>query len=141
MIKRLLQPHALWQEQGLTVLRLVFGLLLVYHGWEIFNIETMKGYTSWDQFKDSSNPLLKVYVGKTSEFITGLLLTLGLFTRITCLWIIATMAYITFFVGNGKFWYEDQHPFMFILMASVFFFTGPGQYSLDNKLFNKNYSN
>jgi putative oxidoreductase len=45
------------------------------------------------------------------------------------------MAYITFKIGHGKFWYEDQHPFMFVLFGLLFFFTGPGKWSLDHVLF------
>jgi uncharacterized membrane protein YphA (DoxX/SURF4 family) len=40
-------------------------------------------------------------------------------------------------VGDGKIWYEDQHPFLFVLLAAVFFFTGPGKWSIDYLLFNK----
>jgi uncharacterized membrane protein YphA (DoxX/SURF4 family) len=47
------------------------------------------------------------------------------------------MLYITFVVGGGKIWYEDQYPFLFVLLAMVFFFTGPGKWSIDSSLFNK----
>jgi putative oxidoreductase len=92
----------------------------------------MKGYLSWDIFK--SSPTLP-YIGKAAELIAGILLFLGLFTRFACLIIIGTFTYITFFVGKGIFWMDDQHPFLFIILAMVFFFTGAGKISLDNKLF------
>jgi uncharacterized membrane protein YphA (DoxX/SURF4 family) len=41
------------------------------------------------------------------------------------------MAYITFIVGHGKIWYEDQYPFLFVLLGLVFIFTGPGKFSVD----------
>jgi hypothetical protein len=47
------------------------------------------------------------------------------------------MSYIAFFVGHGKVWYEDQHPFLLVLLAMVFFFTGPGNISLDKMIFKK----
>ncbi len=40
-----------------------------------------------------------------------------------------------FFVGHGKIWYEDQHPFLFVLLAFVFFFIGGGKWSVDYLLF------
>jgi putative oxidoreductase len=40
-------------------------------------------------------------------------------------------------VGSGKFWYDDQHPFMFILLALMFIFTGPGAGALDSVVFKK----
>jgi putative oxidoreductase len=124
------------QNTGLALVRVIAGLLLVYHGWEVFDSTTMKGYLEWDQFK-SSSALFMVYMGKSAELAGGLLLTLGLFTRLAALLIAGTMLYISFFVGHGKVWYEDQHPFLFVLLALVFFFTGPGACSLDQKLFGK----
>ena len=106
--------------------------MMVYHGWEIFDKELMKGYTTWDSFKGFSFTAFMHYLGKGSELVAGILLALGLFTRLACIITVGTFIYITFFVGHGKFWYEDQHPFMFVLIALVFFFTGPGKWSLDN---------
>ncbi len=78
-----------------------------------------------------------VYVGKSSELIAGVSLLFGLFTRLGSLLTIGTLSYITFFVGNGKFWYEDQHPFMFVLFGLLFLFTGPGAWSIDALIFKK----
>lgn len=77
-----------------------------------------------------------VYIGKAAELVGGILLSLGLFTRIACVILIIVMSYIAFFVGHGKIWYEDQHPFLFVLLAFIFFFTGPGNFSLDKLIFN-----
>jgi putative oxidoreductase len=74
-------------------------------------------------------------MGKITELTGGILLTLGLFTRIGSLITAATMLYISLFVGNGRIWYEDQHPFLFVLLAMVFFFTGAGKWSLDKIIF------
>jgi putative oxidoreductase len=109
---------------------------MVYHGWEVFDEEKMNAYLQWEQFKDAS-AVARVYTGKTIELAGGLLLFAGLFTRLAALLIAVTMFYISFFVGTGKIWYEDQHPFMFVLLAMVFFFIGPGKYSLDHLLLNK----
>ena len=49
----------------------------------------------------------------------------------TALVMALTMAYIAFFVGHGKVWYEDQHPFLFVLLGMVFIFCGPGPWSID----------
>ena len=72
-----------------------------------------------------------MYAGKAAELVAGILLTLGLFTRLGALICIGTLAYITFILGHGKFWYEDQHPFMFVLFGLLFLFSGPGAWSLD----------
>ena len=104
---------------------------MIYHGYEVFDAEKMKGYLDWDMFKDSSSGKFMVYAGKAAEFVGGILLFIGLFTKIAALILIFTMAYIAFFVGNGKIWYEDQHPFLFVLLGLVFIFCGPGNWSVD----------
>jgi putative oxidoreductase len=137
MMNKFFSPSPLWQNNAIAILRIIVGLMLVYHGWEIFDKEVMTGYTTWDSFKASSAPAVMVYLGKASELVAGIFLTLGLFTRVACVIMICTFMYITFFVGNGKFWYQDQHPFMFVLMALVFIATGPGNFNGDALLFGK----
>ena len=96
----------------------------------------MNEYLKWDAFKNPSGRFL-VYAGKAGELIPGILFVLGLFTRIASLVTIGVMSYISLFLGNGIIWQNDQHPFLFVLLALVFFFTGAGKISLDNLLFKK----
>jgi putative oxidoreductase len=63
------------------------------------------------------------------------MLTLGLFTRLAAIILLGTMGYIAFFVGHGIIWYDDQHPFMFVLLAIVYLVMGGGKWSLDARLF------
>lgn len=137
MFKYLLSYSPAGQEAGISVIRIIVGLFMVYHGWEVFDSVTMKGYLTQDAFKNYSSPLPMIYMGKTAELISGLLLAFGFLTRVGCIILIGTMLYISFFVGHGKVWYEDQHPFLFVLLALVFFFTGPGKWSVDYLIFNK----
>ncbi|ADB37034.1 DoxX family protein [Spirosoma linguale] len=130
-MKRLFTTEAILLDTGLALVRIIVGLFLLYHGWEVFDAAKMKEYASWDVFRQASSPIFMVYLGKGSEFLTGILLTMGLLTRIGCLIVIGTMVYIAFCIGNGKIWYEDQHPFLFVLLALVFLFTGPGKWSVD----------
>ena len=129
-------PMPLWQNNGLALIRVVIGVSLVYHGWEMFDTAAMDEYLKWDLFKNSFGKAV-VYGGKAAELLGGILLMLGLFTRIACVIIVCTMAYIAFLVGHGKIWYEDQYPFLFVLFGFVFIFTGPGSLSLDRAFFRK----
>lgn len=138
MIRRLLSHSPIEQERGISVIRIIVGLFMVYHGWEVFDSETMKGYTAQDAFKDYSSPLPLIYIGKSAELISGVLLTFGFLTRLGCIVLMFIMLYISLFVGHGRIWYEDQHPFLFVLLALVFIFTGPGKWSADYLVFNKN---
>lgn len=133
-MNKLLLPQPIWQHNGITIVRIIVGVFMLYHGWEVFSAEKMKVYFDWESFKGSA---WLPYVGKATELVAGLLLTLGLFTRIGALLMIGTLAYIAFFVGHGKVWYDDQHPFLFVLLGLVFVFTGPGNWAIDNLLFKK----
>ncbi len=134
-MKKLFTAESLAQRNGLVFLRIVTGLLMAYHGLEIFKPELIKGYADWDKIKVLPYPLVAAYIGKGLEFITGVLLTIGLFTRIAALLMFLNMMVICFYIADGKFWYEDQHPFIFGLLALVFFFTGPIKLSFDHVLF------
>ena len=105
-MKKFLSPSPLWQANGIGLLRIFVGLMVVYHGREIFDAELMKGYTTWDSFKGFSTPALMVYVGKGSELVAGILLTLGLFTRVACAIIICT--FIAAGIGAYFFPREDE---------------------------------
>jgi putative oxidoreductase len=129
-MKKLFSSTPIYPDKGLALIRIAVGLLMAYHGVEVFDRTTMESYLTWDTFKSGTGEFL-VYLGKSSEFISGVLLTLGFFTRLGALIAVGTLSYITFIVGNGRFWYEDQHPFMFVLFGLLFFFTGPGAWSLD----------
>lgn len=137
-MKKLFSPFPLWQNSGLTLIRIIVGLFMIYHGWEVFDAEKMKEYITWDSFKGFPSPAFIVYMGKAAELIGGIMLTIGFLTRIASLIVACTMLYVSVFVGNGKIWYEDQYPFLFVLLALVFFFTGPGRFSVDQVLSGKN---
>src|SRR4030095_13014799 len=138
-MKRFFSPLPLWQSNGLALIRIVVGGFLFYHGYEMFDTPAMNEYFKWDMFKCSSMAKFSVYGGKVAELLSGILLVLGLLTRLACVVVICTLGYIAFFVGNGKIWYEDQYPFLFVVIGVIYIFTGPGSFSLDNVIFkNKN---
>ena len=135
---KLLSSAPLAQQSGLAFIRIIVGLLMVYHGWEVFDAGKIKEYAEWDFFKKFASPVFVVYIGKGAELLAGIFLTIGLFTRLASLVLIATMLYIAFYVGSGKIWYEDQHPFLFVLLGLIFFFSGSGKWSVDEWLQRKN---
>ncbi len=131
----ILSPKPIYYETALASIRIFVGLMMAYHGWEVFSPETIAGYAEWEQIKVLPAPLVMAYLGKGLELVTGICFTLGLFTRVAAVLMAINMLVICFYIGNGRFYYEDQHPFLFALLAVVFFFTGPIKWSLDQKLF------
>jgi putative oxidoreductase len=126
------------QDYGIALVRIVTGILLVWHGWECFDAEKMKTYTGWFVERKYSNPEAWAHAGKIAELLSGIGFVLGLFTRLASVAAISAFAGIIFILGDkGKIFQGDQHPFLFILLALVFFFTGPGVLSLDEMFFKK----
>jgi putative oxidoreductase len=126
-----------WTDNAIAIVRIIVGAFMIYHGAEVFNPELMKGYETRLTEMKMSNPALQAYTGKVAELVAGILLTSGLFTRIGAVIMAGTMTFITFIIGSGKFYYEDQHPFMFVLCAFIFFFDGGKKWSLDSLIFRK----
>lgn len=135
MLNKYLARYPLWQNNGLAILRLITGLLMAYHGWEVFDNHKMSEYAKWDVIKALPASVFVVYLGKSLELGSGIFLALGLFTRLAALLMAINMLFICFKVGNGKFYYEDQHPFLFAMLAMVFFLTGPVKWSIDQLIF------
>ncbi len=136
-MKRILSASPRHLEKTLLFLRIAIGLMTAYHGLEVFNPEKMAGYAVWDSFNHFSAPLLPVYVGKSAELLVGILLMAGLLTRAAAIILIGTMSYIVFFIGQGRVWYEEQHPFLFLLFGVLFLFSGGGRWSVDHVLFDR----
>lgn len=124
-------------NSGLALVRIVTGGLMIYHGLEVFEADKIKGYEQWLGDLKFPAPLVMAYLGKGGEFVGGILLALGLFTRLASLLLASIMAVICFGMSNGKFYADDQHPFLFILLSLLFIFTGPGKWSLDRVFFSR----
>lgn len=136
-MKNEFQFQAQAQRRGLACIRIIVGVFMIYHGREAFIQAKIAEYMTWDIFKNLSMPSFPIYLGKIAELVSGTLLALGFLTRFATILLGGTMLYISFFIGHGKIWYEDQYPFLFALLALVFFFTGPGAWSLDGIFFKK----
>ncbi|MFI5152279.1 MAG: DoxX family protein [Chitinophagales bacterium] len=134
-MKSFFDPAPIWQKPALGIIRIIIGIFMVYHGLEVFEANKIREYAGWDSIKSFPAPMALAYLGKLSELIGGILLVLGLFTRLASLMIMVTMLFIAFVIGHGKIWYEDQYPFLFGLLALVIFFNGPGAWSLDQMIF------
>jgi putative oxidoreductase len=122
----------LLQNYGIAIVRIITGILLVNQGWEMFDAEKMKMYTGWFAERNYSSPSAWAYAGKIGEMLAGIGFTLGMFTRLASVAAIAAFTGIIFILGDkGKIFEGDQYPFLFILLAFIFFFTGPGALSVD----------
>ena len=110
---------------------------MIYHGWEIFEQTKMNEYSKWMIDLKLFYPFFMAYLGKAVELVAGLLLLVGLFTRIAVIPLGLVMLFICFVIGNGRIFMEEQHPFLFVLLSLFFFLAGPGRWSLDKLIFEK----
>jgi putative oxidoreductase len=136
-LKYLLSARPLHNDLGLGVVRIFTGLFMVYHGWEIFDQTKMNEYSKWMVDIKLYAPSFMAYLGKSIELVAGILITIGLFTRIAVIPLAITMGFICFKLGEGRIFMEEQHPFFFVLQSFLFFFCGPGNWSIDKLLFSK----
>ncbi|MEM9261865.1 MAG: DoxX family protein [Bacteroidota bacterium] len=121
-------------DLGLLVLRLWFGLeLAIMHGAP----KLMKVVNGDFTFADplglgaTTSLILTVF----GEFVCGILIALGYFTRVACIPFLITMLVIVFFVHIGDPWNKMAFPLAYAVVAIVLLITGPGRHSLDHKLF------
>jgi len=117
------------------VIRLIVGLFMCYHGLEVFDRQKIEDYAKWLNDLHFPSPHFMALLGKGTELVAGVMLLTGFLTRVAVIALIITMLVITFFMGKGNIFMDDQHPFLFVLLFLVIFFTGPGKFSLDYLLF------
>ena len=132
---KVLSPKSFFLEESLAVIRIAVGLMMAYHGLEVFNSKAMAEYATWEVIKKLPFSNYIAYIGKGIELVSGILFAIGLCTRIAAIFMAVNMLFICFFIGNGRFYYEEQHPFLFALLAIIFIFTGPMKWALDFKFF------
>jgi len=127
----------------------------LYWGWQFFGTGRAKlmnheKFTGFFQGWHIPFPSLNVYLAGGAECFGGLLLLLGLGSRLVCLPLIFTMivAYSTAEVAAVKKIFDDPDkfvsaaPFLFMLTCFIVLAFGPGVFSLDwligRKFFQKN---
>ncbi|MGN6057883.1 MAG: DoxX family protein, partial [Sphingomicrobium sp.] len=116
-----------WQPQLLAILRIVTGLLLVEHA-------TMKFFHFPAPLMPGPLPPLLVAAGAI-ELVTGILITLGLFTRLAAFVASGELAF-AYFIGHfpKSFWPGINMGEGAILFCFIFLYiaaAGPGAWSID----------
>jgi len=133
--KNIFTANGLW-EAGAVILRVVAGLIIFKYGLEIFSADKMKGYFDWLTDLNFPVPEAMVYTGKICELVGGLLMALGLFTRLAAIPLLITMSVIGFVLGEPEFLAADGS-ILLLLIFLHFLLVGPGKLSLDHFLFAK----
>ncbi|MDD2285665.1 MAG: DoxX family protein [Bacteroidales bacterium] len=133
----LIKDWRIGHDTGLLILRLLFGLVLIYgHGFAkmsvIFSGEEI-------QFMDpiGIGAVTSFYMAAFAEGVCAILLILGLFSRISTLILsinfLVIFIFHAFMLGDGFAVLELRLFYLFSFIALTF--TGPGRWSLDYLLF------
>ena len=129
----LFSPKSLWNA-GAIILRVIAGITIFKFGLEFFEEDKMNGYRDWLTDLHFPVPMIMAYIGKICELAGGVLLALGLFTRLITLLLVINMFVVVFIMGKPAF-FDGDSPFLLLLIFLHFLFTGPGNWSLDYLFF------
>jgi putative oxidoreductase len=139
----LIAPAPAWvTSSGLLLVRLVIGAAFILHGWP--KIQNPFG---WMNQMENAPPGVIQAIPAVFEFGGGILLALGLLTRVTALALasvmIAALALVHIphghpFVAQGK--PSAELASVYLVMNLLIAATGAGAYSLDAVLFGRHYA-
>ena len=126
---------------ALPLLRVAIGLILIPHGAQkLFGWFGGAGFTRFIQIFESIGykpGALWVTLVALTEFVSGILLVLGLFTRAASFAVVIFMIVAVHFTSaKGFFWTQQGAEFslLILVVALVFLIRGGGDYSVDQKL-------
>lgn len=130
MVKASNQTTDFWYD-GIALVRITIGVVLIFHGWQLFESHDIKEMAAL--LPNLAIPFPKVIAYTTSlvQLAGGFFLILGLFTRTITALLFCTFIFMTFILGDGRIFTENEHPFLLAMMSLLFFFTGAGRFSID----------
>lgn len=124
-----------YQDQGLLFYRIVFGLSMMAHGYFKFagGEQMLTGVGSMlGVFGITGGYYMLGVMAAIAELIGGLLVILGLATRLGTLMIVGTLFVATVLeLGHGFFKWD--YPSQMMFGAIMLFIAGPGRFSFDYK--------
>ena len=118
---------------GVLILRVGISALMLTHGFA-----KLQGFLGGERsFADpiGIGETLSYILTIGAEFGCSILLILGLFTRAALVPLIFTMIVVAFVVHGDDPFSKKEHAISFLIVYLTLFFTGPGKYSVDSKLY------
>ena len=121
-----------YKEHAPFVLRISMSFVILWFGLtNIFNPQYLVGYLPKIAYSLPIEPLTLLLINGIFEVIFGLLLLVGLFTRVVSLVLFLHILIIMFGVGYNDIAVRD---FGLALATFVIFLNGPDKFCLDKKL-------
>jgi putative oxidoreductase len=117
---------------GMLVLRVAAGLLLAHHGYQKLLKFNMLKYKFMNFMHLGSTVSLSLII--IAELICGILLVLGLFTRLACIPIIIGMGVVVFVASNANIFAQGERGMIYLAATVTILFCGPGKISVDGMM-------
>jgi len=111
------------------VMRLAFGGLIIPHGYSKLIDFAEKSHTFSDPLHIGHAASLSLVI--FAEFFCGILVVIGLLTRLACIPLIISTSVIVFYVNHGKVFGHNETAALFLAGFIAILFTGPGKISID----------
>lgn len=123
---------------GLLLLRLFLGLGLAAHGAQKFFVFGIPGFASHLSQLGAPAPYASAWLSASAELVGGLLIAVGLFTRLAAIPLAINMAVAAFLAHSGYFITNTPPGREYALNLAAAFvalaLTGAGRYSIDHRL-------
>lgn len=131
-MQKILSTKGAWHI-GIMLVRVMAGIYIFRYGRELFNIDDLLDFLTKSGWPF---PVFSGYAAKIIELAGGVLLALGMFTRLASALLMIVMLGVLFTMNHGDI-FDGEHPALFFLIFALFCFAGPGKYSLDYLLFDR----
>lgn len=133
--------NSIAHDFGLLLIRAMVGVVLMFHGSQkLFGWFGGKGMEDFTLALDAMQipmPQVAAYLSAGTEFVGGLLLVVGLLTRLVAIPVAFNMFVAAFKVHGAAFSLEQggmEYALTLGVVAAALIFTGAGQLSVDGSL-------
>jgi putative oxidoreductase len=127
-----LSSAPLANDLGLLFLRIVSGAVMLTHGYPKFQKVLQGNLKFGDPIGLGEVPSL--YLSTFAEFLCAILVIVGLYTRLSLIPLIINMSVAFFIAHSADDFGTKEKSLLFLGMFIVIFLTGPGRFSIDNRL-------
>lgn len=120
---------------AVLILRVFPSLFMLTYGWEKL-VKFISGNWSFADPIGIGEPI-SLFLSVLAEFFGSLMVIFGIMTRPALLLLMFTMSVAGFIVHSADPISVKEHALTFLVIYLAIFITGPGRFSIDNRIFSR----